>query len=85
MSIGETPAPNDPPPINRGANLCVVRALRSDVLALDVQKLDGSKRFGPCTYPLGPRNGRGRTSLKPLKVKVVFSGCPVLNQKIRGL
>ena len=44
-----------------------------------VQKLDGSKRFGPRTYPhveiasefevLGPRNGRGPTSSKPLKVK----------------
>jgi hypothetical protein len=55
------------PPI--GANLGAVRALRSAVLALDVRKLDGSKRFGPCTYPhveisskfevLGPRNGRG--------------------------
>ena len=48
------------------------------------KKLDGSKRFGPRTYPhveisskfevLGPRNGRGPTSSKPLKVKVVFSG-----------
>ena len=63
-----------------GANLGAVRALRSAVLALDVQKLDGSKRFGPCTYPhveisskfevLGPLNGRGRTSLKPLKVNI---------------
>ena len=53
-------------------------------LALYVQNLDGSRRFGPRTYPhveisskfevLGPRNGRGRTSSKPLKVKVVFSG-----------
>ena len=52
-----------------GANLGAVRALRSAVLALDARKLDGSKRFGPCTYPhveisskfevLGPRNGRG--------------------------
>ena len=77
-------APNDPPLI--GANLGVVRALRSAVLALDVEKLDGSKRFGRCTYPhveisskfevLGPRNGRGRTSLKPLKGNVVFPGCP---------
>ena len=74
-------APKDPPPLI-GANLGVVRALLSTVLALDVRKLDGSKRFGPCTYPhveisskfevLSPRNGRGRTSLKPLKVK----GCP---------
>ena len=53
------------------------------MLALYVQKLDGSKRFGPRTYPhveisskfevLGPRNGsgngRGPTSSKPLKVK----------------
>ena len=63
-----------------GANLGVVRALRSAVLALDVRALDGSKRFGPCTYPhveisskfeaLGPRNGRGRTSSNPLKVKL---------------
>ena len=54
--------------------------LRSAVLALDVQKLDGSKRFGPCTYPHveilskfeipGPRNGRGRTSPKPLKCEL---------------
>ena len=80
------PAPNDPPLI--GANLGAVRALRSAVfMALDVRTLDGSKRFGPCTYPhvetsskvevLGPRNGRGRTSSKPLKVKVVFSGFAV--------
>jgi hypothetical protein len=71
-------APNDPPLI--GANLGVVRALRSAVLALDVRELDGFKRFGPCTYPhveisskfeaLGPRNGRGRTSSNPLKVKL---------------
>ena len=50
------------------------------MLALYVRKLDGSKRFGPRTYPhveisskfevLGPRNGRGPTSSKPLKVKV---------------
>ena len=50
------------------------------MLALYVQNLDGSKRFGPRTYPhveisskfevLGPRNGRGPTSSKPLKVKV---------------
>ena len=48
------------------------------MLALYVQNLDESKRFGPCTYPhveisskfevLGPSNGRGRTSSKPLKV-----------------
>ena len=60
-----------------GANLGVLRALRSAVLALYVQKLDGSKRFGPRTYPhveisskfevLGPRNGRGPTSSKPLE------------------
>ena len=64
-------------------------------MALDVRTLDGSKRFGPCTYPhvetsskvevLGPRNGRGRTLSKPLKVKVVFSGCRVLNHVNRGL
>ena len=69
------PAPNDPPLI--GANLGVVRALRSTVLALGVRNIDGSKRFGPCTHPhveissklevLGPRNGRGRTSSKLLK------------------
>ena len=57
------------------------------MLALYVQKLDGSKRFGPRTYPhveisskfevLGPSNGRGPTSSKPLKVKVVFSCCRV--------
>ena len=74
-SIGETRAKSPPPQI--GANLGVVRDLRSAVLALYVQKLDVSKRFGPCTYPhvetslnfevLGPRNGRGRTSSKPLK------------------
>jgi len=50
------------------------------VLAIYVRKLDGSKRFGPRTYPhveisskfevLGPRNGRGPTSSKPLKVKI---------------
>ena len=49
-------------------------------MALDVRELDGFKRFGPCTYPhveisskfeaLGPRNGRGRTSSNPLKVKL---------------
>ena len=69
-SIGERAlAPNDPPYFKVYVNigdLGVVRALRSAVLALDVRKLDGSKRFGPCTYPhieisskfevLGPRN-----------------------------
>ena len=73
-------APNDPPLI--GANLGVVRALRSAVLALDVRALDGSKRFGPCTYPhveisskfeaLGPRNGRGRTSSNPLSQRLKY-------------
>jgi len=53
------------------------------VLALYVRKLDGSKRFGPRTYPhveISSKfevNGRGPTSSKPLKVKVVFSGCRV--------
>jgi hypothetical protein len=43
---------HDNPRIQRhGANLGVVRALRSAVLALYVQNLDGSKRFGPRTYP----------------------------------
>jgi len=52
-------APNDPPLI--GANLGVVRALRSAVLALYVRKLDGSKRFGPCTYrPCRRRHRRRR-------------------------
>ena len=55
-------------------------------MAFCTQKLDGFKRFGPC-YPhvkislkfevLGPRNGRGRTSPKPLKFKVVLLGSPV--------
>ena len=50
-------------------------------MALYAQKFDGSKRFGPRTYPhveisskfevLGPRNGRGPTSSKPLKVKII--------------
>ena len=48
-SIGERAlAPNDPPYFKVYVNigdLGVVRALRSAVLALDVRKLDGSKRF----------------------------------------
>ena len=81
------PTPNDPPLI--GANLGAVRALWSAVfMALDVRTLDGSKRFGPCTYPhvetsskvevLGPRKtavaGPRQT---PSKLKVVFSGFAV--------
>ena len=73
-----------------------MRALRSALLALDVQKLDGSKRFGPCTYPhveisskfevLGPRNGRGLAVWPdlvktPQSYKVVFSGFPVVNSE----
>ena len=42
---GETRVKSPPLPLT-GANLGVVRALQSAVLALDVQKLDGSKRFG---------------------------------------
>ena len=59
------------------------------MLALDIRKLDGSKRFGPCTYlhveisskfeVLGPRNanGRGRTSLvkTPLNICSKFREC----------
>ena len=71
------PAPNDPPLID--ANLGAVRALRSALLALDVRKLDGSKRGSGLVRidphveisskfeVLGPRNGRGPTSSKPLK------------------
>jgi hypothetical protein len=84
------PAPNDPPP-NRRTNLGAVRALRSALLALDVRKLDGSKRGSGLVRidphaeisskfeVLGPRNGRRRTSSKPLEVKAVYtrdSDCP---------
>ena len=68
-------APNDPPLI--GGHLGVVRALRSAVLAPYIQNIDGSERLRFGMYPhvkilskfevLGPRNGRGRTSPKPLK------------------
>jgi hypothetical protein len=59
-------APNDAPLI--GANLGAVRAFYGAPCwrFMIVRKLDGSKRFGPCTYPhieisskfevLGPRN-----------------------------
>ena len=70
------------PPPNRRTNLGAVRALRSALLALDVRKLDGSKRGSGLVRidphveisskfeVLGPRNGRGPTSSKPLKIKL---------------
>ena len=63
-------------------NLGVRRASRSAVLALAIQGLDGSERFGLRTHPhvkilskfevLGPRNGRGATWQNASLVKVVF-------------
>ena len=59
------------------------------MLALAIQKLDGSERFGLRTYPhvkilskfevLGPRNGRGATWQNASLVKVVEQRFGVLN------